>query len=305
MNSLVNQLKSSGEDFEFYPTTTEIIDALLADFASFREEKWGHDYRRNRHAFSVMDIGAGHGKVLAAFKERGKVDELYAIEKSTALCGHLVRQGVFVLGTDFHQQSLVGKEAGVTFCNPPYSEFPEWMVKILRESSSRVIYFVVPRRWADDSRIELALEYRGTSAAIVGEFDFLDAEDRAARAKVHLLRVELEPDPDDAFNRFFDVQFGHLAGGISASKDKDAEPQSLKREELNALVLGEDFPARLVAIYNAEIDHVQANYAKLSELDDDLLRELNVSLDQIRKGLRNRLRGLRRIYWQEHSHPIE
>lgn len=299
-HALIQSLKADGEDFEFYPTTDEIIAAMLADFAKFRSEKWGHDYRRGEwRSTAILDIGAGHGKVLDAFKAAGIGDELYAIEKSTALCGRLVRRGVFVLGTDFHEQSLVGKEAGITFCNPPYSEFLEWMVRIIRESSSRVVYFVVPRRWADSDAVRLALEYRNAPAEIVGEFDFLEAEDRAARAKVHLLRVALAPEPDDAFNRFFAAQFGHLAGKLASEREPTDGPKTTKRGEMGALVLGEDYPTRLVALYNEEMDHVRANYAKLAELDGGLLKELGVSLDQIRKGLMVRLRGLRTVYWRE------
>ena len=44
---------------------------------------------------------------------------------------------IFVVGTDFHQQTFIDKKMNVIFCNPPYSEFTEWSIKLIEEANSR------------------------------------------------------------------------------------------------------------------------------------------------------------------------
>ena len=298
MNALITQLKADGEDFEFYPTTDEIINALLSDVAEMRVS---NGYERDRSISSVLDIGAGHGKVLRAFRDRADCQDLYAIEKSALLRDRIDKE-VFVVGTDFHEQSLVSKHADVTFCNPPYSEFEAWSVKIVRESASPLVYLVIPTRWASSAPIADAIAYREAKWAVVGSFDFLNAEDREARAKVHLIRIELSNRRDDAFDRFFDEQFAGLKakfGKDEKARDKDSLREAPKNPKMTALVAGVNYPDMLVALYNEEMDHIQKNYALVAGLDADLLRELNVYPAQILGGLKARLAGLRSTYWQE------
>ena len=52
----------------------------------------------------------------------------YGIEKSQTLLNNL-HEKVIILGTEFHEQSLIDKEMDVIFCNPPYSEYEEWARK--------------------------------------------------------------------------------------------------------------------------------------------------------------------------------
>ena len=65
MNPLVSVLKDAAQDFEFYPTTQEIIDRLVADLAYLREEK----FTQYASVESVLDIGAGSGKLLCALRD--------------------------------------------------------------------------------------------------------------------------------------------------------------------------------------------------------------------------------------------
>lgn len=295
MNSLISILKETDQDFEFYPTTQEIIDRMLADFASLREERFT-DYGR---IDSVLDIGAGAGKVLCALRDKAELRELYAIEKSTILCEQM-DSDIFIIGTEFHEQSLVSKQVDLTFCNPPYSEFEEWAVKIIRESASRLLYLVIPERWGQSVPIADALRYRDAEATIVGRFDFLSSEDRVARAKVHLIRVELSCDKDDAFDRFFEKEFADLKAKFEADKAGDLPRQkSTRTSKFEALVVGANYPERLVALYNEELDHVRKNYDLVQKLDADLLREFEVFPDRILGCLKSRLAGLRNVYWQE------
>jgi hypothetical protein len=303
MHPLVSVLKESEQDFEFYPTTQEIIDRLVADLTWLREERFT-DYGRVE---SALDIGAGSGKVLCALRDKAEMRALYAVEKSSILCQQMDSE-IFIVGTEFHEQSLVSKQVDLTFCNPPYSQFEEWAVKIIRESASRLVYLVIPERWGDSAAISDALLYREAETKIVGRFDFLSSEDRAARAKVHLLRVELSGDSDDAFDRFFSAQFADLEAKFKADKSDDSQEAKPKRNpKLDALVVGTNYPERLVALYNEELDQVRKNYDLVRQLDADLLREFEVVPQRILGCLKARLSGLRNVYWQElfsHMTPV-
>ncbi len=310
MNQLLTELKQSDQDFEFYPTTNEIIAALVRDLQS---EK-AHGHHSSDSIKSVLDIGAGNGKVLRAlraakFNRYSREDcaeelfsEFYAIEKAFPLLQRL-ESDVFIVGTEFHEQSLVAKAVDVTFCNPPYSEFVEWTVKILRESSSRLVYLVIPTRWEESIEIAAALKYREAKAEIVGRFDFANSEDRQARAVVHLLKIELSTEKDDAFDRFFNEQFADLKAKFDAGKEKTASADKPEDEKVNpkfrGLVVGPNYPERMVALYNEELDHIRTNYDLVAQLDVDLLREFDVTPARILGCLKARLVGLRNVYWRE------
>lgn len=316
MNQLIEQLKQSEQDFEFYPTTDEIIAALIDNLRTEMTEDV-NGYRNGVAGGSFLDIGAGHGKVLRAAAEgryfRWEGDEphrmfseFYAIEKSQILCEQLDRS-VFIVGTDLHEQSLVSKKVNVTFSNPPYSEFEEWAVKIIRETCSRIVFLVIPVRWERSEKIANAIKYREAETKVIGHFSFEDAEDRTARAKVHLIRIDLPGGKDDAFNRFFDEQFGELKAkfaGTSTSFDSrtgnaKVDHKADREARFEELVVGPSYPDRLVALYNAEMDKIQKNYALVAELDVDLLKEFDVTPDRILGCLRTRLDGLRNTYWKE------
>lgn len=314
MNALVTQLKDAGQDFEFYPTTDEIIRRLVSDLAHIRAhglpvEVEGREFSRDFSFSSVLDIGAGDGKVLralraATFDERRNDEprpifaEFYAIEKALPLLQRL-EPDVFIVGTDFLEQSLVAKQIDVTFCNPPYSEFTEWARKIIRESSSRLVYLVIPTRWADSEPIAAALKHRDATATILGTFDFEHAEDRTARAVVNLIRIELSGEKDDAFDRFFDEQFADLKARFKGTAKKDDEEETHEDPRFKSLVGGSNLPERLVALYDAEVANIQRNYDLVAKLDADLLREINVTPAGILGSLKARLTGLRNVYWQE------
>ncbi len=314
MNALVEQLKTAGQDFEFYPTTDEIIRRLVADLADLRAnglpvDHEGHHFTRSVGFSTVLDIGAGDGKVLRALRkatfEEGRRDEprpifseFYAIEKALPLLQRL-EPDVFIVGTDFLEQSLVAKQIDVTFCNPPYSEFTDWARKIIRESSSRLVYLVIPTRWKDSPEIAAAIKHRDATPTILGEFSFVHAEDRAARAVVNLIRIELSAEKDDAFDRFFDEQFADLKARFKGKPKDDDEEKTHEDPRFKSLVGGSNLPERLVALYDAEVANIQRNYDLVAKLDADLLREINVTPAGILGSLKARLTGLRNVYWQE------
>lgn len=289
----LEQLKAEGQDFEWYPTTDAIIDRVQFDVESHRySRKWGKDF------VSFLDIGAGNGKVLNRIKRSTYLTEMQAIEKSSILLAQLDKE-VLVIGTDFREQSLVGKTADFTFCNPPYSEFEDWSEKIIRESSSRYVYLVIPERWKRSEKISAALKFRDVSARVLGTFDFLNAE-RRARATVDLLLIELPAEEDDSFSRLFEEQFHDLVEKFEENKGRTEDsPKGGSRRPFEDLKSGPDLPDRMVEMYRAEVDSVMNNYALVNQLDAGLLQELAVYPETIKKCLKERLATMRNEYWNE------
>lgn len=285
---LIKQTKAAGEDFEWYPTTKEILSALADDLQDYRQEThWGN------YVDSILDVGAGNGKALDFLSEKLNSPELCAIEKSRVLISQLPDE-VFVIGTDFTEQSLFDKEIEVTFSNPPYSYFEEWSAKIIRESQSRIIYLVLPERWQVSETIMAALEDRNLEAETVGNFDFLSSEDRKARAKVHLIRIPIPAFKADAFQAFIEREFSHLQDTL----DDLAEVNESRREKRLTIVEGGDFVSALVSLYNSEQERMQTNYKKMLELDGELLEGLEINLTKICTLLRLQIKNLKLTYWR-------
>ncbi len=295
--ALVDLIAASGQDFEFYPTTDEIIAALVKDIKGSE-----NNFGSSRYS-SVLDIGAGNGKVLMALRAGAGLTDLHAIEKSSILCEQL-HPDILIVGTEFAEQSLLSKHVDVVFSNPPYSDFENWAVKIIRQSASAVVYLVLPIRWEHSIPIADAIRFREATCETVGVFDFQDAEDRTARAKVHLLRIEMrrerhcKAENDDAFERFFNEQFAPLIDKFAASK-KDADGEPVETSRFSELVVGPSYLEALVSLYDAEISNVQNNFDLVAKLDADLLREFNISPSTIMACLKTRLAGLRSDYWNE------
>ena len=288
-SALVEELKAQNEDFEFYPTTDEIIIALIKNI---KELKDNYDFSFR----SILDIGAGNGKVLTAIEKVFDRIKLYAIEKSETL-KTLIKKGFYLVGTDFNEQSLLDKTMSVTFCNPPYSKYQEWAVRIIQESCSRYVYLVIPQRWSNSINIAEALEYRGTKAEVIGSFSFINAEDRKARAIVNLIRVVLSQEKDDAFDRFFSEEFKDLKERIKVNDNENTD--KVKDKKFTSLVTGENYVKSLVAMYNADIENIKNNYLRIKELDVALLKEFDISVSKILTLLKDKLGGLKNIYWDE------
>lgn len=316
-SALIETLKDAGQDYEFYPTTTEIIGALVKDLSGFKARASSRAHYDRVTLDSILDIGAGNGKVLKSIRnamenrDKGKdswdrlsIDTFYAIEKSPILCGQL-DESIFIIGTDFHEQSLIAKTASVIFSNPPYSEYETWAVKIIRECAGVVAYLVIPERWEASVKIADALKFRGVKAHIVGRFDFEDSEDRTARAKVHLLRVDYSEAKESAFERTFKDEFAAFIATFEKTPKPDdgneaktyGEPKRPSR--FSALVVSESYPSALVALYNDDMAKVHRNYQAAAALDADLLREFDIDPARIMGCLKERLTGLRQLYWHE------
>jgi len=291
MKQIINKLKESQEDFEWYPTTTEILNTVKKNFL--------HHFRKDE-SLDILDCGAGDGRALTHLKSCG--GSLYAIEKSSVLINEM-SPDIFIVGTDFEMSTLIDKCVDVIFCNPPYSQYEIWAKKIISEANAAMIYLVIPDRWVNSLTIADAIKSRNATARILGAFDFCDAE-RQARAKVNILAIPIymrgythgkKSAEIDPFSLWFENTFQFSADKADGFNQKE----TLKADLENTIVKGGGLIPTLVELYNTDMKKLYKNYTAVSKLDPSILKELNVSVDALKEGLRQKIEGMKLLYWKE------
>jgi len=303
VTALVKTLRESDQDFEWYPTTDEIIECVRADLRDFTTVRDDQEI-----CASVLDCGAGDGRVLEALTKGDK----YAIEKSVPLLDTLSKD-IFVVGTDFDQQTLIDKKVSAVFSNPPYGDYLAWTLKIVKEANAAIVYLVIPERWASNPDIDDAIKARKASASVIGEYDFLDA-DRKARARVNVVRVNLTGERQrywhssstpyvDPFDLWFDSAFSINAtkGKVSDFERCQATRSSVKTgiHANQEMVQDQGLVNTLETLYFRDMDHLMKNYQSVCDLDSDILTELGVSVEGLKGALRLRITSLKDTYWRE------
>lgn len=313
-NTIID-LKMSGCDHEFYPTTMEVIEALNQDIKETIRTANSSFYSLG---YSFMDIGAGNGKVITELRRLGKLDnpeygdkvqptECYAIEKSPILLESLPKD-IYVVGTDLFQSTLIDKKVKVAYTNPPYSMMAEWLNKAIREANAELLYFLVPKRWRENPLVNNAIKDRQAHFEIVGSFDFEDSEDRKARAYVDLVRVELKPvyrgkraehKHVDPFELWFDENFNQDEPTEEEKKAQAEQIKAEKKERKNELISKRGMIDALVYLHNEEMNHLLTNYQSINGLDSTLLAELGVTTQGIAESIKMKINGLKDKYWRE------
>lgn len=305
VNQLVTEIKKNDEDFEWYPTSSEIVECA-AKWIALKEP----------FTKEILDIGCGNGSFFAKldktchfksddYKDRNFNSNLsagykkYGIEKSFVLAEQLP-EDVILLGSDFMTNTLIDKKVGCIFCNPPYSQYEVWAEKIIREGNAEKIVLVIPESWKNSKQIKEALFQRKLNAEVIGSFDFLNAE-RKARAKVDV--VAIMPDEtryegrsysnkaSDPFDLWFDSTFK-----LTAEKQKESEYENAQKRK-NEIIASGDTAENLVKFYNADMQKLYDNYRALEKLDADIFKELKVDVKMLKSSLRERLKGLKLLYW--------
>lgn len=288
ISATIRELKANDEDLEWYPSTDEIIRKVAHDIKETRYDGY-HD-----KIDSLLDIGAGDGRVLKAvqkiLKEISEHIDLYAIEKAIYHLSNMPKD-ITVIGTDFEQQSLSDKPMGAIFCNPPYSEFEAWTLKIVKEASAKYVYLVIPRRWRDSAEIKRALENRSADVDSLGEFDF-ESADRKARARVEIVKISFNYENRDAFDSVVEEMLPEL----------DIFEVELKPEVVNfhdgMISGGRNLVDVLVDAYDAELVEMIENYRAALRIDSEVLREIGVTKSSVLGGIGLKIKGLKHKYWK-------
>jgi hypothetical protein len=301
-NELVQTIKDNSQDYEFYPTTDEIIQCIVSKVAS-----------RYNDYVNILDVGCGNGKTLQKLgrylsnKNSGlnskHVTKLLGIEKSGALRG-VCSSDIAIVGCDFSQSNLSNRKLGLVFCNPPYSQFELWACKLLLECDCQDLVMVLPKRWSESSRISEIMQKRGVVAEVLGAFDFLEGE-RQARAEVDVIRIkglkrkssyfsevlkDVIKDDDFIVWRTYDSK---------KSQEKTDLKSKLEDKEGNLLVTGDDYVQMLVSLYNDELDKLKKLLEALGNIPTDVFYELAVDFEKLLKVVEDKYSDIDHRYWQE------
>jgi len=308
INAIVKTLKESGEDFEFYPTTDEMIEAVINSIETGTHGKINFNGEEKRFPIlnylpctaKVMEIGAGTGKFLERCKESQPDWEYYAIEKARILLKGLMEKGFSIVGTDFNECQLLDKKADVIFCNPPYSDYTKWARRIITESDAKLIYLVIPSRWVRNFDILKALRQTHSEHDVIWSGDFQEAE-REARAKVDILLIKrFHQNKNDAFNSWFDSNF-------QPEREQEKEPTLEERTEnlSGQIATAENKIELIVDGYNKELERLVKNYKAVCSLDSELLKEIGLTKKSLQESFRLKIEGLKTLYWKSIFHQFD
>ena len=298
MKNLLQNLKENNQDHEFYPTTQKIIAKIVdrVDFRNFKHK-------------TILDIGAGNGNFFTKLeneinkkmldKDENFYFEKFAIEKSEILVEQMPND-IVIIGADFHQQTLIDKDFDYIFCNPPYSEFKDWMHKIIKEANSNDIIMIVPSRWAEDNNLLNLIAKRQFQYKIIGNDDFLDGE-RQARAYVdiiHFSRIRSKKvyfhkkDIQQSFIDFFEDEFG-----FEDKLEKKLE-EKLQDATENELIAGNNTVETLCNLYNVEFTKLLDSYKAITKLGGATLKDIGLDKIKILSSLEYKISNLKKEYWQ-------
>jgi hypothetical protein len=314
--SKIRALQTAGEDFEWYPTTDEILAAFREDLYKQakrfddRSRKDMHDMFHNNtfenivRIKSLLDVGAGDGRVFSAIKDldsrhRFALGEKYGIEIARAQSDDLIRKGVFIIGRDFFQTALIDKQYSVIFSNPPYSIYEDWAIRLLKEASFGSMYLVLPVRWENSK--DIAREIKRYDYESVGEYDFTHG-DRAARARVNLIRItnkntdedeyRRSGDVTDAFRRWIHEHIGTFEG-VS-----DEKIYSYEEDEKALKIKSDNDITELVEDYTYEMNSLIEGFRAIAKLPVRVIHSLDLNKESLLKIIGDNISALKKRYWR-------
>jgi len=333
LKELIEQLEENNESFEFYPTSKEMIKCIFdnvensninvldigcgtCNFKRFYEElsteKYTLDFeiQKKRYIKDHPEIsGDGYDGNYSGYSVNKKtIGKYYVMEKSKILIDRLDRD-IIVLGTDFHNSLLIDKPVETIFCNPPYKEYKNWMIRIIKESNCHDIYLIVPKRWKDDKDIQALLKRKELTPKVLGNFDFLEA-DRKSRAKVDILHIDktldnhrnqLDDIEQDAFDEWFDETFKMQDLNKEEEELSDYEKHQKEREELKNKIVSSDPKDKaktLVTLYNNELNTLFKNFKAICSMDGEVLETIGVSKESIKEAIKQKTVNLKILYWE-------
>lgn len=320
INQLVLKLKENNEDFEFYPTTKEMLwkiyevlgegkNVLDIGAGSCNFKKFAEEFDKFQQNEYLQDIENYKKGLIDRYPNRPcrLISKYYAIEKSQILIKNFDKD-VIVLGTDFYSTMLLDKKADVYFCNPPYSQYVEWTAKILEDGNFKQAFLIIPQRWKDNERIQQAINKYNIESVVLGSFDFLEA-DRQARAKVDVIEFTKNPTKHDYswrelenFNeKAFDNWFNETFKMRDSSKENkyEYEIENEEKENIKNQLIGSKTKGDLlVNLYNAEQMKLFEQFKAICSLDTDTLLTIGVKKEAIKEAIKQKIVSLKTKYWK-------
>lgn len=311
-NQLVKELRNANEDYEFYPTTNEQLDAINEDI----QEILKTHYFNTDKTVKILDVGAGDGRSLISLGEclssLNNKPTLFAVEKSNIHIRSYLNKEISVIGTDFHQTNFISKQSDLVFTNPPYLEFEKWVYTLIKQLKFKLMYAVIPERWEERGMIKEALERMSISYEIIQKSDFTSA-DRPSRAKVHVVRFfhenkklkrvlgnrkhPLGISQVSPFQVFINDELG-IKANKSAKMTEFSKISKQTKEEKNEVIQKKGVLETLLDGYDKDMTRVLEDYKKIASIDPQLLNELGVKHDSLVSGLEEKLLGFRDVYWK-------
>lgn len=278
---LVAELKENNQDFEFYPTTSEMLEIVLQHL---------------NQCGSILDIGCGDARLKQFLKDKKREPDYFGIEKSEILLNRMPAD-VYILGTDFNNCTLIDKKVDVIFCNPPYSEFESWTNRIIREGNFQEAFLIIPERWQDNATIQESLKAANIRAVSLASMDFLNAK-RQARAKINIVKLTKNKWSEkyiDPFNLWFETTFK-----INAEKAKrEYEYDDEQREAIkNQIVSAPNKIEALVNIYNEEMNRLYTSFKSICALDTKTLVDIGIDTQKVREALKYKIEHTKILYWR-------
>lgn len=300
---LISVLTENNQDFEWYPTTDEMLAEVYSHI------NW------DRGRTDILDIGCGlcglkklidqKNAEIERYNENRRNGEdrrfekeysYYVIEKSEILINRLPAD-VFVVGTDFGSCTLIDKKCDVIFCNPPYSEFKNWTKRIINEGNFKQAFLIIPQRWKEDAEIKALLEATKTRAYTIKTMDFYKAE-RQARAVVDIVEFtrDMYSESKTPFDRWFEETFEVCSENKNLH---DYEMQEEEKKRISADIV--QAPNKIVALcdlYQADMQRLCGSFKSICALDEKTLQDIGVNYKAVKEALKKRIEGLKIIYWR-------
>ncbi len=325
----IKLLDRGNEDYEWYPTTEEILTAMNDDlhvlFTEGNLAGYTHNRRNTLFDYHVqydretgkddysyiintfLDVGVGDGRVFDAVQGKSgdiSLTRKYGIEIAQSQADDLIERGIFIIGRDFFKTSLLDKCYSVIFSNPPYSIFVPWVKKLLDEANFGVMYLVLPIRWKESLGGHASLHLYEVQT--LGEFDFHHAE-RTARARVNLIRLTRKREEVNDYFR------GELCGS-HIEYGKGDEPDSFERwidahfgqfkeddnelAEETELKLNHGTIEDLIENYDYDMASLLDAFKALGKLPYRVIDALGMNRKSILEIIRENIKALKQRYWR-------
>ncbi len=351
IKNIISNLKNAEEDFEFYPTSKDMIKRIFdhidnsdidvldigcgtCNFKRFYEEIEKEEYKI-RYETALEEAREDYERNAKEYEEKYNtpydrennsirepnpynktISKYYVMEKSKILLDRLDRD-IIVLGTNFHDSLLIDKPVKTIFCNPPYTEYKNWMIRIIKESNCYDIYLIVPERWKEDKDIQALLKRKELIPKILGKFDFLEA-DRKSRAKVDILFINKKPKDcgttqldeieQSAFDEWFDKTFNMQDSNKEEEKLADYEKHQKEKDKISNKIVNckpKDKTKILVDLYTNELNTLFKNFKAICSMDTEVLTTIGVSKESIKEAIKQKTVNLKILYWETVFNELE